>query len=263
MTKLAALFGCNYENSPAQLNGCINDVIATRQLLITNMNYKKENILMLTDHTNKKPTKKNIINVIKMLAKRSCDEENISHIWLSFSGHGTNISDKSKDEKDGLDECLCPLDYETHGIINDDTINKLLCLFNEKVNLMFLVDCCHSGTMLDLPYRYLTINQKSTQENKNSKVKCKCMMISGCRDNQVSMDAYDINHNKQFSGALTSSLLHVLRRYDYTISIHILLLEIRKFLRKNKFEQVPQICCTFKVKKHMMFAINQNSKPFV
>ena len=96
--------------------------------------------------------------------------------------------------------------------------------------------------MLDLPYRYVS-GYKNVIENPESRVKCNCIMISGCRDNQTSSDAYDINNSKEYSGAMTSALLYVLDKFDYTITCWRLLKEMRKFLKIRGFKQIPQISC--------------------
>ena len=70
-----------------------------------------------------------------------------------FSGHGVQRLDPSGDEVDGFDEALCPLDFEANGTILDDEINETLVRpLPRGVKLHALVDACHSGTVLDLPY---------------------------------------------------------------------------------------------------------------
>ena len=43
-----------------------------------------------------------------------------------YSGHGSRERDKDHDEADGVDETLCPTDYETAGKIVDDEINAAI-----------------------------------------------------------------------------------------------------------------------------------------
>ena len=72
-----------------------------------------------------------------------------------FSGHGVQKLDNNGDEADGYDEALCPLDFEDPrgGVILDDEINATIVRpLGRGVKLHAIVDTCHSGTILDLPY---------------------------------------------------------------------------------------------------------------
>ena len=54
---------------------------------------------------------------------------------------------------DGYDEALCPLDSETEGLIIDDEINDTIVKpLPHGVRLHAIIDSCHSGTVLDLPF---------------------------------------------------------------------------------------------------------------
>lgn len=71
-----------------------------------------------------------------------------------FSGHGSQkVDDGGSDELDGFDETLCPLDYEINGMILDDEINETIVRpIPRGAKLHAIMDACHSGTVLDLPY---------------------------------------------------------------------------------------------------------------
>lgn len=52
-----------------------------------------------------------------------------------------------------MDETICPTDYARSGVIVDDDLNKMLVRpLGPGVTLHAVMDCCHSGTTLDLPY---------------------------------------------------------------------------------------------------------------
>jgi len=70
-------------------------------------------------------------------------------------GHGGRIPDDNGDEDDGYDETLIPVDVEQVGQIRDDDILKVLVRpMPGGVTMTCLMDCCHSGTVMDLPYRF-------------------------------------------------------------------------------------------------------------
>jgi hypothetical protein len=47
------------------------------------------------------------------------------------------------------------VDYVSAGLIRDDDLHaNLICALARGVAMVALMDCCHSGTVLDLPYKY-------------------------------------------------------------------------------------------------------------
>ena len=136
------------------------------------------------------------------------------------------------DELDGKDEALVPLDYETNGLILDDDLHSNLVMkLPQSCKLIAFFDACHSGTIMDLPYRYIG-NRKSMIECKkiNPKYLPLIVMVSGCQDNQTSADAYGIQGNK-WSGAMTSVFLDILKKRDYNITCSDLLKKMKKQLK--------------------------------
>lgn len=54
-----------------------------------------------------------------------------------------------------MDETLVPLDYQSAGQITDDELHRIIVQpLPEGCKLTCVFDCCHSGTILDLPYIY-------------------------------------------------------------------------------------------------------------
>ena len=63
MSKVALLIGINYRGTAHELNGCINDVENAKEYLLTK-GYSSDNIITLTDDTDLKPTRKNIMSML-------------------------------------------------------------------------------------------------------------------------------------------------------------------------------------------------------
>ena len=230
--KNALLIGCNYIGTEYELGGCINDVENIQNKLKSQ--YGFNNILIMSDNTSKKPTKVNILDEIKTLLTNS-NRGDI--LFLSFSGHGTTMKDTSGDEKDGLDEMFVPLDF---NCISDDEIKTFINNNLKKdVTLFALFDCCHSGTILDLRYQYFDSENydNSTENKKERETNGNIIMISGCRDNQTSADAYI---NLKYQGAMTWAFLDTVNK-NPNLSWKDLITTMRSSLKTSKYEQIPQL----------------------
>lgn len=150
-TKRAVLIGINYVGSSAELSGCHNDVNNMVKYIKDVHGFEDENIVLLMDdgeHT--EPTKDNIIEAWKTLVG-SVEEGDA--VFCHYSGHGCKVEDDNGDEEDGFDETLVPVDYQSEGFIRDDDIFKILVgPLPAGSTMTAVMDCCHSGTVLDLPF---------------------------------------------------------------------------------------------------------------
>ena len=252
--KKALLIGINYVgHKQGVLSGCINDAKNLSELLQTQYGYEDSEITMITDETATKPTKQNILKAIHDLVVAS-KTENLDEIWISYSGHGSHSRDFNSDEADGQDESLVPLNYQTHGVIKDDVLHHLLSGINKDTKVIALIDACHSGSMLDLKYRY-TSGLKEVVENTRDYVKSNVIMISGCMDSQTSADVFDRERN-QGIGAMTGSFLTVMADCEYDITCYKLLKKMREDLKTKGFTQIPQLTCTKKLSNTSVFSLN-------
>lgn len=88
---------------------------------------------------NEDATRDTILSAFEALVQQAQPGDDV---LVTFAGHGGYIADESGDEQDGLDETLLAHDK----LIIDDEIRHWHGRFREDVNLIWLVDCCHSGT---------------------------------------------------------------------------------------------------------------------
>jgi len=152
----------------------------------------------------------------------------------------------NKDELDGQDEIIVPLDFSNiQSCIIDDELNKIITSnLKPGVKLFMLFDSCHSGTIVDLKYNYLdSDNFNNTTINPNvSETKSQVIVISGCKDSQTSADAI-VKFNNQVinSGAMTFSFLQTITDLGTNISLKTLLVNMRKILSQNGYSQIPQL----------------------
>ena len=186
--KKALFIGINYFGSSAELRGCINDVENIKAFITKTFNFPSDSNHMMTLTDDNKadglPTKTNIINGMKWLVKNAQSGDSL---FLHYSGHGgSQKAGNPNDEADGMDETLIPVDYEKNGVIIDNDIYDILVQgLPEGVRLTAIMDCCHSGTIMDLPYTYGVDANDNVTENDNRKaliqaaIKAGMLLISG------------------------------------------------------------------------------------
>ena len=98
----------------------------------------------------KRPTKHNMRMALYWLVQGVQPGDSLV---FHYSGHGSQQRNYTGDEIDGFDETLCPLDFETQGMIVDDEINATIVKpLPRGAKLHAIIDACHSGTVLDLPF---------------------------------------------------------------------------------------------------------------
>lgn len=153
-TKRAVLIGINYVGSRYdELSGCHNDALHANEYIKNVHGFDDDNITVLMDdgkHTN--PTRENIMAAYSKITTESKPGD---VVYLHYAGHGSNVKDKNGDESDGKDEVLCPVDFRKAGfIVDDDLLKFLVAKFKRDVFVTSIMDCCNSGTILDLPYNF-------------------------------------------------------------------------------------------------------------
>lgn len=179
-------------------------------------------------------TRADVISRIEDAAKRL----KAGDIFLfSYAGHGSQMPDFNRDEEDpeGADETFCLYD----AMLVDDELYHLWGQFRDDVRVLVVSDSCHSGTnirvlapgvtvaepnepanrLLDpgLASRTLRSNrpfynqlQRQTLAMNDGRLvrelahplRCSVLLLSGCQDNQVSLDGV-------INGRFTQELLRV------------------------------------------------------
>eukprot|EP00924_Labyrinthula_sp_SR-Ha-C_P015552 augustus_masked-scaffold_4-processed-gene-3.57-mRNA-1 protein AED:0.14 eAED:0.16 QI:0/-1/0/1/-1/1/1/0/560 len=269
--KKALLIGINYLGQKAQLRGCVNDVARMREFLITKNGFRDspESMVILTDEdlpgrrSDGQPTKANMIKAIQWLV---AGVQSGDALFYHFSGHGASQKDPSGQEKDGYNETICPVDFQQNGMIVDDQLWDLMVYpLQSGVKLTAICDACHSGTGLDLPYRFKYKPGKGKWKTEVNPSLCEAdvVLLSGCNDDETSLDssakvkdAYG-RTSKIASGAMTSAFLaaanDVQLGYNRNISYYQFLERLYQHLRPftaggpqffNPAQQNPQMTCS-------------------
>ena len=233
----AFLVGINYTGTINELYGCINDTKNVQDLLKTKYNFT--DVTLLNDETPEKPTKQNILKGLQTLLSNTVSGDTA---FFMFSGHGTRTVDFNKDENDGQDEVIIPIDaYSINTCILDDELNRMIRnTLKPGAKLVALFDSCFSGTVLDLRYTYGYPDNTNESETAGD-----VYMISGCTDQQLSADTVaPINGQTMASGAMTYAFLSMIKE---TALMEDLITKMQAFLKDNGYPQRPLLSSGKKV----------------
>ncbi|KAH9922519.1 caspase domain-containing protein [Fomitopsis serialis] len=148
---------------PLDLAGTHNDPKILSALLVDLYGYDSNNITILMDDDpngdpQRLPTKENIVGQVSELCSSSNAtlpaSPRLSAVYL-VSGHGAQVS---KGDTEKTDDVIWPADVEVDSdgnfanYIMDDEIHDILVKhIPVGAHFMMVFDCCHSGTLAELP----------------------------------------------------------------------------------------------------------------
>jgi hypothetical protein len=161
-------------------------------------------------------------------------------------------------EEDGYDETICPFDFDKAGMIVDDEIfDRLVAPLPSGVKLTAVLDCCHSGTGLDLPFTLQKKRQHDgigrcwAEEDNPCHSAGDVLLISGCQDEQTSSDGG--GSYTQPMGAMTTALCNSLQRSP--VMNHLELMDqLRSELRRGGFRQNPMLTASQRFDPQKLFS---------
>ncbi|KAJ8770320.1 hypothetical protein K2173_014930 [Erythroxylum novogranatense] len=143
--RMAVLVGCNYPNTRNELHGCINDVLAMRDMLVERFGFDPANIELLTDAQGSSvlPTGSNIRNALSQMIDQAEDGD---VLYFHYSGHGTRIPSMKPGHRSRQDEAIVPCDF---NLITDVDFRHLVNRLPKGAIFTLLSDSCHSGGLID------------------------------------------------------------------------------------------------------------------
>lgn len=232
--KRVLLVGNNYPNTPYELAGCVNDVLNMQGQLRSFFPSCKD-YRVLTE-----ASRQAILDGFAWLTTGLKPGENV---MFHYSGHGGLVRDSNGDEISGYDSCIYPINKGQLEYIVDDEIRSLLAAkIPAGCKCLVILDCCHSGSAVDLRYMYQTPSAASityTESTRYAKTSGQVVFLSGCRDDQTAADT--VGKDNKPCGALTMALLDTWKKYGPAIKTKYLLWDVRTFLKQNGYDQVPQL----------------------
>lgn len=75
--------------------------------------------------------------------------------FLHYSGHGGQVADDGDNRVSGFDDTIVPVDFESRGQVSSGILHhQLVTNLPPSSTLFIIMDCCHSGSAVELPYVY-------------------------------------------------------------------------------------------------------------
>ena len=179
--------GINYKHQHPgdELRGCVNDVLHVKEYLVQAQGFEEQHILVLVDDdcchnaddsqqqqqpkppvrhpAAVQPTRRTIIDALRQLVAHSQPGD---CAYFHYSGHGGlleptgNVWKQQQQQQQNkpyyyYDETLLPLDHRVAGQIRDFSLfQHFVQPLRAGVTATCVLDCCHSGSVLNLPYSY-------------------------------------------------------------------------------------------------------------
>ena len=264
--KKALLIGINYPGTAAELRGCVNDVMLMKDVITEQYGFNEVKIVTDNDATTSR-----ILRELNMLVDNAVPGD---YLYFHFSGHGVQMP-SIVDAEDGLDECICPSDFNWRQLmIRDVDMQKIFNRVPKGVRFTVILDCCHSGHGLNQEHQYTpTLSSRMGLEDiaddtprvypdidmpgklKEEVARRSLMhprsiqtlergvnqtglLLATCQSFQTSADAWI---DGRWIGAGTHFIAKVLSRHNHDVNYKIIVDEITEELAASRFSQRPEL----------------------
>jgi len=187
----------------------VPDAEAIYQMLTGPAGFKKDNVLLLTDRTERKPTLRNLKWALGTFLARSAKKDDM--VLIFFAGHGAPEVDQRGVEQDGLAKYLVPSDADPDDLFSSalpmDDIQTIFGRIEAERVVVFL-DSCYSGaaggrTFSSKKTRASHVDELFLERLTRSKGRA---IITAARAAEVSIELPELGH-----GIFTYYLLQGLR----------------------------------------------------
>ncbi|MGH7388615.1 MAG: caspase family protein [Candidatus Rokuibacteriota bacterium] len=199
-----------YDNAAIpRLRYAVSDAEAIYQVLTGPGGFKKDNVLLLTDRTERKPTLRNLKFALGTFLARSAKKDDT--VLIFFAGHGAPEIDQRGLERDGLAKYLVPSDADPDDLFSTALpMDDLQTIFGriESERVVAFLDACYSGaaggrTFTSTRTRAGHVDDLFLERLTRSKGRA---IVTASRPAEVSVELPELGH-----GIFTYYLLQALR----------------------------------------------------
>jgi hypothetical protein len=239
------------------LDGCVNDATAVRDLVVAKYGFLNANTTTLF---NEQATRARIISELKKLASEAKKGD---VIFVYYAGHGSQVYNSLSPESDKKDESIVPSDsYKGAADIRD---KELAALFNQILDkgalLTVIFDSCHSGSIgrgfLNEPPKMRFIEESRT-DAKDSYVPVRpetrnALILSAAQDFEFAKEQRDENNIPH--GAFTIALLRALQQLSPDASVSNIYTSITSIMKYYGKTQEPVLAANDLRKAGTLFGL--------
>lgn len=195
----AVVIGAGRYDNPAipRLAYSVADAEAVYQTLIGPGEFKKENVLLLTDKAARKPTLRNIRYALGTFLARSARRDDT--VLIFFAGHGGPEADLRGAERDGLAKYLLPTDADPEDLYASALpMDEIRTIFEriEAERVVAFFDACYSGaaggrTFASQKTRAVSVDDLFLERLAQSRGR---VVITASRASEVSIELSALGH---------------------------------------------------------------------
>jgi uncharacterized caspase-like protein len=187
-----------YENGTIPtLKYAVPDAEEMYRVLTGPVGFKKDNVLLLTDRTERKPTLRNIKYALGTFLARTAQKEDTVIVY--FAGHGAPEVDPRGLERDGLAKYLIPSDADPDDLFSTALpMDDLQSIFGriEAERMVVFLDACYSGaaggrTFASRKTRAGTVDDLFLERLTRSKGRA---IVTAARPAEVSVELPELGH---------------------------------------------------------------------
>jgi uncharacterized caspase-like protein len=195
----AVVIGVGAYASPdiPRLRYAARDADAMYGFLTTKGGYPKDNVVLLTDTAEQKPTLQNIRRALGEFLYRKPGRSDT--VLIYYAGHGAPEVDAAGNEADGLAKYLIPSDADPQSLYSTalpmDEIQRIFARIPAE-RIVMLLDTCYSGTaggrtFMRQQIRAGSINDQFLERLTRSKGR---VIITASGPNEVALESSELGH---------------------------------------------------------------------
>jgi len=239
------------------LDGCVNDATAVRDLMVAKYGFTNSNTTTLF---NDQASRQRILSELKKLASEAKKGD---VIFIYYAGHGSQVYNSLSPENDKKDESIVPADSYKGAI--DIRDKELAALFNQILDkgalLTVIFDSCHSGSIgrgfLNEPPKMRFIEESKT-DAKDDYVPVRpeirnALILSAAQDFEFAKEQRDENNIPH--GAFTIALLKALQQLSPDASVSNIYTSITSIMKYYGKTQEPVLAANEQRKAGTLFGL--------